>query len=205
MVRPSWSIIEVLPCISRSADTMRPPKCCTRDWCPRHTPSTGTRPSKAASICERDARVVGAARAGRDAQVGRLQGKRLRDSQLVVPVHQHLGAQHQERLHQVVGEGVVVVDQQQFRLPHGALQRRSQAFLRDGEGVAQDRALRQHLVVFTLGHAVGHDARRRPGTGRYRPGRSACGWRWPGPCRRCCRSSRRCRHTGRGAPAPVRR
>ena len=34
------------------------------------------------------------------------------DGDLVVPVHEHVGAEHEERLHQVVGEGVVVVDQE---------------------------------------------------------------------------------------------
>jgi hypothetical protein len=33
---------EVLPCIKRPARTTLPPKASTIDWCPRHTPNTGT-------------------------------------------------------------------------------------------------------------------------------------------------------------------
>src|SRR6266404_4736071 len=62
------------------------------------------------------ARIVRCPGTGRDAQVrGRERLRRFR-AQGVVAVDAHLSAQDQERLHQVVGEGVVVVDQQQARL-----------------------------------------------------------------------------------------
>ena len=47
--------------------------------------------------------------------MGRRKRERLLDAQGVVAVHRDLGALHQEGLHEVVGEGVVVVDEQQ---PH---------------------------------------------------------------------------------------
>ena len=43
--------------------------------------------------------------------------ERVSDAQGIVAVHRDLGTLHQERLHEVVGEGVVVVDEQQ---PHAA-------------------------------------------------------------------------------------
>src|ERR1700733_4419986 len=64
----------------------------------------------------RDTGVVGGAGAGRDAQMRGRQCERRGHRDLIVAAHVHLGAQHQEGLHQVVGEGIVVVDQQQTRL-----------------------------------------------------------------------------------------
>src|SRR5215469_5676956 len=52
----------------------------------------------------------------RDAQVRRRERARLRWRQSVVAMHLHFGAEHEERLDQVVGEGVVVVDEQQARV-----------------------------------------------------------------------------------------
>ena len=45
------------------------------------------------------------------------------DGDLVVAVHEHVGAEHEESLHQVVGEGIVVVDQEEprRRAPGGEL------------------------------------------------------------------------------------
>src|SRR6185295_3249580 len=64
---------------------------------------------------ERYAGVVGAARARGDHEVRGFQLLRVRHGQRVVAMHDDLGLQHEERLHQVVGERVVIVDQEQ---PH---------------------------------------------------------------------------------------
>src|SRR6185295_6007945 len=60
-----------------------------------------------------DAGIVGRTRPGRDAQVRGIAGLRLFHRDRVVAPHVDFGAEHQEGLHQVVGEGIVVVDQQQ--------------------------------------------------------------------------------------------
>ena len=112
IVLPSCCAIEVLPCIRRSARTTLPPKCVTRHWWPRHTPSIGMRLRKRRDHVDRHARVFGPARPRRDDEVRRLDRARLVDRDLVVAIHDHLRAQRGERLHQVVGERVVVVDQQ---------------------------------------------------------------------------------------------
>ncbi len=62
-----------------------------------------------------DAGIARRAGARRDTEMRRLQRARLLDSDRVVAMHEHVCAEHQERLHQVVGEAVVVVDQQQAR------------------------------------------------------------------------------------------
>src|SRR5690606_24139431 len=61
---------------------------------------------------ERAAGVVRASRTGRDDQMARVELERRAHRQRIVAVDEHLRLEDQERLHQVVGEGVVVVDQQ---------------------------------------------------------------------------------------------
>src|SRR5207244_12508676 len=61
-------------------------------------------------------RIVRRPGTGRDAQVRGCERARLLRGERVVAVDTHLSSQDQERLHQVVGEGIVVVDQQQARL-----------------------------------------------------------------------------------------
>src|SRR6188768_396310 len=63
-----------------------------------------------------DSRVVRCTRPRRDAQVRGIHLLRFLDRDRVVAPHIDLGAQHHEGLYQVVGEGVVVVDQQQAYL-----------------------------------------------------------------------------------------
>ncbi len=64
----------------------------------------------------RHAGIVGRAWSRGDAQVRRREVQRLRGAECIVAMYDDFRAQHQEGLHQVVGEGVVVVDQQQLRL-----------------------------------------------------------------------------------------
>src|SRR6185503_1826527 len=69
----------------------------------------------------RDTGVRRRAGSGRDAQVRRLDRLGLLDADAIVAVHPHVGAEHEECLHQVVGEGVVVVDQEKLRAHSPAL------------------------------------------------------------------------------------
>ena len=76
---------------------------------------------------DRDASREGVDHAHRNARVARRAGprrnhqvrvpltERLLDRDGVVAMDVHLGAEHQERLHQVIGEGIVVIDQQDAR------------------------------------------------------------------------------------------
>ena len=102
--------------MSRPARTTLPPNTSTMDWWPRHTPSTGILPAKARIMSIDTPASYGVPGPG---EMHRCEGcERLRggDVDRVVAKHAHLRAEHEERLHQVVGEGVVVVDQQQPRL-----------------------------------------------------------------------------------------
>src|SRR5262249_31992482 len=59
---------------------------------------------------EADSRLVRRARPGRDDHMRRPERLELRNADLVVAEHLHLGAELVEVLHQVPGEGIVVVD-----------------------------------------------------------------------------------------------
>src|SRR5690606_5819765 len=63
---------------------------------------------------ERDARILRAARARRDHEMRRRERLRVRHGQRIVAVDVHVRAEHEERLHEVVRERVVVVDQKQL-------------------------------------------------------------------------------------------
>src|SRR6185295_1668765 len=63
-----------------------------------------------------DARIVWRARPRRDAQMSRRERLRRRDVDGVVTEHPHVRAEHEKRLHEVVGEGVVVVDEQELHV-----------------------------------------------------------------------------------------
>src|SRR5665213_388946 len=62
-----------------------------------------------------DTGVIRSAGTGGNAQMRGRQIERGSDGDFIVAAHIDLRAQHHECLHQVVGEGVVVVDQQQMR------------------------------------------------------------------------------------------
>src|SRR5882672_11627326 len=63
----------------------------------------------------RDARVVRRPGPRRDREMCRYEGARRFDADRIVAKHAHVCAQDEERLHQVVSEGVIVIDQQQAR------------------------------------------------------------------------------------------
>ena len=109
------------------------------------------------------------ARTGRDAQMRRRERRRRLDRDRVVAMHQHLRAQHHERLHEVVGEAVVVVDQEQARRGH------LQALPRELERALEHRALREHLAVLRLAGRCRRRCRRPPGSCRCRRETPACG------------------------------
>ncbi len=81
---------------------------------PQHRDLAGER----ADHVHRDAGVIGGAGPGGDAQVRGCQLTSLFDGQRIVAVDAYVGSQNQKRLHQVVSEGVVVVDQQKTRGAH---------------------------------------------------------------------------------------
>src|SRR5690606_40993224 len=58
--------------------------------------------------------VFRASGAGRDHEVGRVERRGLRDGQRVVSIDVHVGLEDEERLHEVVRERIVVVDQKQL-------------------------------------------------------------------------------------------
>ena len=86
MVLPSWRIIEVLPCMRRSARTILPPKAWPMHCIPRQTPRMGISPPKAPDHLEADARLVGVAGARRNDNRLRLEGPYGVESQGVIAV-----------------------------------------------------------------------------------------------------------------------
>jgi len=71
----------------------------------------------------------------------------------VVAVYVNFSSQNQECLHQVVGERIIVVDEQ-YALGH------LQALRREFECAAQHGALRHQLVIFRLRRTVRDDVAR---------------------------------------------
>ena len=96
-------------------------------WCPRHTPSTGTpRPPKSSIAVVRAARRPrDGPGPGRDQERVGLERAHLVERDVVVAVHDRLGAELTEVLHEVVDERVVVVDHEHAGSGHGAHGRRS--------------------------------------------------------------------------------
>src|SRR5262249_60367592 len=70
---------------------------------------------EAADGLDRDARLVGRLRPRRDHEVGGLEGLDSVEVDLVVAPHLHLGPELAQVLHEVVGEAVVVVDEDDAR------------------------------------------------------------------------------------------
>ena len=97
----------------RGALTTLPPNTSTMDWCPRHTPNTGTVPANARIMSMETPASYGVPGPGEMHRCVGPQRLRLLHRDLVVAAHVDFRAENQERLHQVVGEGIVVVDQQQ--------------------------------------------------------------------------------------------
>ena len=103
---------EVLPCITCGARTTWPPYTWPMHWWPRHTPSTGTRPAKVAITSLDTPASSGVPGPGRDQHGVGLERLELGEGELVVAVHERLGAELAQVLHEVVDEAVVVVDHQ---------------------------------------------------------------------------------------------
>src|SRR5579872_4418502 len=82
----------------------------------------------AAHELEADAGVIGIARARRDHDALRPHRKRLIDAQRIIPPHHHLGTELAQVMPEVVGEAVVVIDEQE----HGPIPRGSAGYNRSG-------------------------------------------------------------------------
>ena len=67
-------------------------------------------PGKVSDGVHRNAGLFGGTGARRDHQPLRTQGLDLLDRELVVPIHAHVFPQLPEILHQVIGEGIVIID-----------------------------------------------------------------------------------------------
>ncbi len=98
-----------LPCTGAPLTTA-PPNASASAWCPRQTPSTGTPARAKDSIARARSRPARAARAGRDDQPLGSAREQLVDVGGVVADDLRLAAHLPEVLDEVVGEGVVVVD-----------------------------------------------------------------------------------------------
>src|SRR5262245_41289482 len=61
----------------------------------------------------RNAGVVRSARPGRDREMCGFEVLRFPDADGIVAIHAHVGTEDQERLHQVIGEGIVVIDEKE--------------------------------------------------------------------------------------------
>ena len=101
------------------ARTTVPPNTWPMHWWPRHTPRMGFTPAKLLDHGVADARVVGAAGPRRDQHRVGIELDDLVQCELVVTVHDRVGAELTEVLHQVEHERVVVVDHQDWGR-HGA-------------------------------------------------------------------------------------
>ena len=91
---------------------MRAPKAWPMHWCPRHTPKMGTSPPSSVTTSRLTPPSSGRPGPG-EMMIGvRCQRPDARYVDGVVSEHHRIGAQLSQCLHQVVGEGVVIVDQQ---------------------------------------------------------------------------------------------
>jgi hypothetical protein len=96
------------------AGTTRPPKAWPIAWWPRQTPRSGVpRLGRGRDQRQADAGAVGVAGAGRQHDRRGVHRHRLLHVDFVVAAHHHLRAELAEVVDEVVGEAVVVVDQQQ--------------------------------------------------------------------------------------------
>ena len=104
----------VLPCISRSARTTSPPNASPMAWWPRHTPRSGT---PAAAAARTSGTLMPASRGvqgpGEMTMAAGSSASALVDAQRVVPVDHRIGAELAGVLDQVVGEAVVVVEDEE--------------------------------------------------------------------------------------------
>ena len=102
--------------MSRSARTTSPPNASPMAWWPRQTPSSGT---PAAAAARTSGTLIPASRGvqgpGEITIAAGSQRERVLDAEGVVPVDHRIGAQLAGVLDQVVGEAVVVVEDEEHR------------------------------------------------------------------------------------------
>ena len=109
-VLPSCSTWLVLPCIRLCARTTLPPKAAPMAWWPRHTPKERHLAREMADHVDADAGFLRRAGAGRDHDTVGCSASIFVDRDLVVAAHVDLCAQFAHVLDQVVGERVVVIE-----------------------------------------------------------------------------------------------
>ena len=113
---PSWWMVPSLPWTISPARTTLPPKAWPIAWWPRQTPSSGVRVSAAAAISARQMPASFGVQGPGESRIAEgLQRHRRLDVDLVVAADDGLGAELAQIVEEVVGEAVVVVDQQQHR------------------------------------------------------------------------------------------
>src|SRR5467141_621004 len=141
----SWTTSHVFPCMRRSARTTRAPNASPIAWCQRH----------------QDAGFPRRAGAGREDDGGGFEREHLLHGERVVAVHHRLRPELAEQLDEVVGEGIVVVEDEQ----HG------RKLLRRKESVRSGVSCHVKAVV-----QRGVDAPQAPRTGMHRApqGASPC-------------------------------
>ena len=121
--RPSWRITLALPWTSLRAGPISPPKASTSAWWPRQTPRVGTRGASRRTISSVAPDSSGRPGPGETTRCDRPQALGLVGVDRVVSPHLHLGPELAEQVREVVGERVVVVDEQD----HGRASARSSA------------------------------------------------------------------------------
>ena len=118
MVLLSWLTSLVLPCIRWGARMTRPPKAAPIAWCPRQTPSTGTLPENfftTAIVIPASSGVHGP---GESRMRSGFQAFQFLDGYLVIAANYHFRTQFSQVLDQVVGKGIVVIQDKNHNLPY---------------------------------------------------------------------------------------
>ncbi len=117
---PSWSIVDVLPCISSAAPTMRRAVGVGDGLVAEaHAEDGDAAVGELGHRGADDAGVLRPTRAGRQQHAVGLEGERAGDVELVVAVHDRLRPELAEVLDEVVDEAVVAVDDEHPRPAHG--------------------------------------------------------------------------------------
>ena len=191
MPRPSCETSVALPWTSSRAWPISPPNASTIAWWPRQTPSVGVVGASRRTISRVAPGLLRPSRPGRDDEVRRAQPLGLVGVDRVVPPDDHLGAELLEQVDEVVGERVVVVDEQDHRSARVIAARARPA------SAGTPRARRPGPSR--------RRSRRRPADARRRRGARSSGSRCRCPGRRPAARSRRRPRTGRAGSPRARR
>ena len=108
---PAWAMALTFPCIGSGARITLPPNAWPIAWCPRQTPNSGNLAGGGGDQFQADAGFRGRAGARRQHDRFGLHCDRIGDRQLVIAPHLTLGADIAQKMKEVEGEAVVVVDE----------------------------------------------------------------------------------------------